>query len=214
MRRILFSSLAVCALTSLALNVILAGSRTSSNAPKLPADHAAQPRIGLVNMAKLLKEYKEGNTKGAAVMTRRKEVLDKISAKRVKIATLQGELVKTDDKKAQTALEEKIKDMTQLVADMEKEAVQELKEMSDHAVVESYQEIKKAIAEIAQANNLDLVWSYVDFLDPKDEQNADLLRNRLNIPAATPLYHKHVDITDQVLKMLNDAPPEAHASGK
>src|SRR5262249_45364467 len=156
------AALAVIALTSLALNVILAGTRTGSNAPKLPADHVAQPRIGMVNMAKLLKEYKEGNTKGASVMSRRKEVLDKISAKRVKIATLQGELVKTEDKKAQTALEEKIKDMTQLVADMEKDAVQELKEMSDHAVVESYQTIKKAIAEIAEANNLDLVWSHVD----------------------------------------------------
>ena len=213
MRRILFSALVVCAVCSLALNVLLAGSRTTT-APKLPADHVAQPRIGMVNMAKLLKEYKEGNVRGAAVMTRRKEALDKISAKRVKIATLQGDLIKTDDQKARLAIEEKIKDMTQVVTDMEKEAVQELKEMSDQAVVESCHDIKKAVAEFAEANNLDMVWSYFEVLDPKDEQNADLLRARLNIPAATPLYHKHVDITDQVLKMLNDAPPEAHASGK
>ncbi|HEV3144040.1 MAG TPA: OmpH family outer membrane protein [Gemmataceae bacterium] len=210
MRRILFSALAVLALASLTLNVILAGSRTS-NVPKLPADHVAQPRIGMVNLAKLLKEYKEGNVKGAAVMTRRKEVLDKISAKRFRIATLQGELIKTDDQKARSSIEEKIRDMTQVVTDLEKDATVELKEMSDHAVVDTYQDIKKAIAEIAEANNLDLVWSYVDVLDPKDEQNADLLRGRLNIPAAAPIYHKHVDITDQVLKLLNDAPPEEHA---
>ncbi|HLW66555.1 MAG TPA: OmpH family outer membrane protein [Gemmataceae bacterium] len=213
MRRILFSALVVVALCSLAFNVILAGSRTT-HAPKLPADHVAQPRIGMVNLAKLLKEYKEGNAKGAAVMARRKEVLDKVSAKRVKIATLQGELIKSDDQKTRSALEEKIRDLTQVVTDMEKDATQELKEMSDHAVVESYHDIKKVIAEIADANNLDLVWSYVDVIDPKDEQNADLLRARLNIPAATPLYHKHVDITDQVLKMLNDVPAEEHASGK
>jgi len=211
MRRILVPALAGCVLVSFVLNAILARSHTNSSVPKLPENHVAQPRMGLVNMGKLLKEYKEGKVKGDEVLARRQEVIDQINAKHVKITVLQGELLKTQDKKTQTTIQAEIQDLTHTISDMEKEAVQEMKEISDQAVVECYQKIKKTIAAIAEANNLDMVWTYVDFQDVKDEQNADLVRSRINFGGAMPIYHTHVEITAQVLQMMNDDFAKDHA---
>lgn len=201
----------VLSLTAIAAFSILA-SDVRGQAPAAPAAQPQRPRIALVNIAKVLREYQKANADGQNITKKRQEYIDKVRPYQEKMASLNRQLQIQQNPTEKEKLQKEALAMNRAVEDLNGEAQRVLMELTDNTVVEVYQNIKSVINDIAVTNNLDLVMCYPDGNGPEDEKKPVLAQMKLQTPALTPFYHRGMDITEVVVLTLNKrhpAPPVA-----
>jgi Skp family chaperone for outer membrane proteins len=168
------------------------------------------PRICLVNIAKVLKDFNKANQEGMAISKRRQFYVDSVKPMRERLAELSRQIQAAPSETVKAQLKEQALQINRQIEDLDHKAQEELTQMSDRVIVEVYKQIKAAISDIAMANNIDLVMCYPDASDEKDDGKAAIAQLKLQTPALTPFYHKGMDITDYVIRTLNarhPAPP-------
>lgn len=209
-KRFVLGVAALAAICALASDSVVA--QAPMPQPATPAAQPARPRIALVNIAKVLKEYNKANSDGQNITKKRQEYIDKVKPYSDKLAALSRQVQTTVNPTEKEKLQKEALAVNRAVEDLNQEAQRVLSEMTDHTIVEVYQNIKSVINDIAVTNNLDLVMCYPDGSSAEDDKKPVVAQMKLQSPALIPFYHRGMDITEVVVVTLNrrhPAPPVA-----
>ncbi len=189
-----------------------------AQAPGQPASQAQaqpmRPRIALVNIAKVLRQFEKVTVEGKAVNARRQYYADQVKVLRDKMADCQKRASSTPIPAERDRAIAEGKDCQRKLEDLEPIAQKELTELMDKSLLEVYQNIKSVIEAVAVANNIELVMCYPDASTPEEEKKPEIARLKLQSPALIPYYQRNMDITEVVVVTLNKrypAPPVANA---
>jgi Skp family chaperone for outer membrane proteins len=179
------------------------------------ASQTQRSKIALINIAKVLKEYKRANVQGKEIAEKRKQYLDQVNALRNAINDKNKQIA--DPKTLQAQKESLQKEMVGLqrqIEDIDRVAQKELTELSNNTIVKVYNEIQETTKAFADAYGFELILAYPDATTPTEANSPVVAQLKLQTPALMPFYHKNVDITDSVIKALNDRypAPEVKAS--
>jgi Skp family chaperone for outer membrane proteins len=196
-------SLGFLVLMTLVGSFSLAGSASAEN---------FRPKMAIVNVAQVLKEYNKANYQGKLISDRRMQYLEAVNAQRAKLNDMNKNLAKQSDNAVKDKITKDMTEITRSIEDLDAKAQKELGEMSNNTVVSVYKEIKETIAALAESNGLELVMGYPDASDPKDMDSSIVAQMKLQTPALMPLYHKNIDITETVIKTLNSRYPSPGAT--
>lgn len=177
--------------------------------PPSASPQPSRPRIALVNIAKVLREFNKANADGQTITKKRQEYVDKVKPLRDKLAALSKSMQTTPNLTEKERLQKEAVAVNRMIEDLDQEAQRVLGELTDKTIVDVYQSIKTTINDIAVANNLDLVMCYPDASSPEDEKKPALAQIKLQTPALIPFYHRGMDITDVVVVTLNRRHPSA-----
>lgn len=177
-----------------------------------PTAQPQRPRIALVNIAKVLREFNKANADGQTITKKRQEYVDRVKGPREKLAALSRQIQSTPLPAEREKLQKEAVVINRTIEDIDNEAQKTLGEMTDRTIVEVYQNIKTVINDIAVTNNLDLVLCYPDASSAEDDKKPAVAQLKLQTPALIPFYHRGMDISEVVVKTLNirhPAPPVA-----
>jgi Skp family chaperone for outer membrane proteins len=171
--------------------------------PPVSQPQPTRPRIALVNIAKVLREFNKANADGQAITKKRQYYVDQVKPLREKLAALSKAIQATQIPAEKERLQKEALNVNRMIEDLDAEAQRVLGEMTDKTIVDVYSSIKTTINDIAVANNLDLVMCYPDASNPEDEKKPAIAQIKLQTPALIPFYHRGMDISDVVVKTLN-----------
>ena len=177
-----------------------------------PAPAAPRPqRICIVNMPKVLREYNKANFQGQEITEKRQAYVTVVTAKQEKLAEINKMYNATQNPEQKKAYQEQALAVNREIEDLDRKAKAELTQLSNDTIVRVYQEIKGVIADIAKANNLDMVLAYPAAVKPEEENSPQVAQLMLQAPALTPFYHRGMDITHVVVETLNQRYPSPPA---
>jgi Skp family chaperone for outer membrane proteins len=166
-----------------AIGVAMPGAQTS-NAQEVKK--VELPRIGFVNVAKVLRDYKWANAESGRISELRAEYVRSVGMNR------------SDTESNRRDAESK------------------LSELGNKEIVAVYEHIRDVIAAIAKERGFDLVLGFPAALRPEDEKSPQAAQLMLQSPALMPFYLKpELDFTEEVIERLNKKyPPENYKPTK
>ena len=168
------------ALAALAVGVALVGVSQAQTPPAKPADPApaaARPqRVVVVNIAKVLREYTKANYEGQNITKRRQFWVTKITPLQEKLKAANAEFSKAATVDLKKKAQEDALAIQRQIEDLDRQAQEELTKMSNDTISNVYKEIRHVIAEMAKANQLDLVLCYPGASKPEDESSPVVAR--------------------------------------
>src|SRR5262245_10658053 len=162
------------------------------------------PRIGYVNIAKVMRDYERSKQERTAIEKRREEFEEKFKAGKAEIERIQKEWQATRDPMARRARQEQALGEQRRIEATDTEATQVLTKMSNTAAVDAYGQIQTVLAELAKARCLDVIEVYPGTTHPKDGAAPSFATSMLQTPALMPFYLRpELDVTDEVIERLN-----------
>jgi Skp family chaperone for outer membrane proteins len=164
-------------------------------------------RIVIVNIAKVLRDYQKANYEGSLITTKRQAYITRVNALREKLAAVNTEFNKAANPEVKKEHQKKALEFQRQIEDIDREAQTELTKQSNDTIVGVYREIKGIITQIAETNNIDMVLCYPAATKTEDENSPQVAQLMLQTPALIPFYHNRMDITDYVIKALNQKYP-------
>jgi Skp family chaperone for outer membrane proteins len=181
-----------------------------------PPKQARPVKVGLVNVAKVLKEFNYTDQQGLAIAKRRQYYVDLVNPKRERIMELNKE--NANQNLSAEARERIHKQRTQLnrdIEDLDRKAQKDLAEMSDKVIVGVFVQIRDMCAEVAKVHKSQIVLAYPDGAGEKDDFKPAISQLKLQTPALTPYFAKQeIDLTDEVIAKLNKKYPAKELSNK
>ena len=181
-----------------------------------PANAAAQPqgrpKIALVNIVKVLKNYHKATFQGKEISAKRQGYVDRLNAIRTQISEANKQIAATQVPADRDRLEKQIRELQRQGEDVEREAQKVVSELSNNTLIQVYKEICAVIDAYATAHGYELILCYPDASDPKDS-TVMIAQLKLQTPALMPFYHsKGMDLTEGVIATLNARYPAPQAS--
>jgi Skp family chaperone for outer membrane proteins len=204
-KRIFICLTAVAALGGIVYCGTIVGAQPVSPPAAAPAQ--MRPRIALVNIAKVLRDFAKASAEGKIITAKRQYYVDEIKPLREMLAAKSRQIQQTVQPTEKEKLQKEAVAINRKIEDLDQEAQRVLGELTDRTIIEVYQNIKTTINDIAVTNNLDLVMCYPDASDVKDEMKPQIISLKLQTPALMPFYHRGMDITQVVVDTLNKRHP-------
>jgi RNA polymerase sigma factor (sigma-70 family) len=178
-----------------------------------PVGDAARPlqtRIGLINMARVLKGAKKIQALQAEMRARTKEAQQKLDALKKKVQDYQA----TCDAPATPAssreqIAQDIRRLKREIEDEEARARAHVTKVSGEGLTAAYREVEEAAHRIAKLRGLELVLFYTDVVTEEDFYTPTNLQRKLSQPGALVpmMVAPGMDITDVVIERLNAQAP-------
>jgi Skp family chaperone for outer membrane proteins len=166
------------------------------------------PKIGYVNVAKVLRDFDSANVAGAKITKRRQEFAAQVNEKRDAAARLTKEFDAAKDDEARRVLKDKIEAIDSEIKKIDAEAQKELTDASNATIVLVYEQIRTAIRELAEDRGLDVVEVFPAASKPEDERSPQVAQLMLQTPALMPFYlRSEVDMTQDVIDRVNKKYP-------
>jgi Skp family chaperone for outer membrane proteins len=197
-------------LAALGIAVYL-GAQLWAQAQQPAAQPAAQPkplqtRIGLVNMVKVLKEYKKFQAIEEPLKKRSQELEGVLNGYRTRLNALKEEYNKPTTTQQRKDEIEKESRTIQMQAQMaEEDAKKELTKKQGDAAVQIYQEVKAVVERVATAYGYEAVFFYNDAITDADLMHPANVQRKLLQPACLmPMYFAPgMDISAVIVYNLN-----------
>jgi Skp family chaperone for outer membrane proteins len=166
---------------------------------------AAQTRVGVVNMAYVLKNYK----KVEALSAEMKKYITECEAYRKGHRDDIEKLTKAVQDPAQApnrdANDKKIKQLQREMEDVNTDMQKYLNQRGEEQTVILYREIQEAVKVYAGPHNLDMVLTYYDVPDQSDPAMVNRsMMTKMQQPACMPMYfNPSMDVSAAIVQMLN-----------
>jgi Skp family chaperone for outer membrane proteins len=191
----------------------LAGARSAPLGLARGSDDKAaakpQGRIAFVNLAYVLKNYKKVVDVAEELRKSRAELEASSNEKRSKIDALQQKLIESigaGKKGFSEADMESMKKLAEEIKVMQAEFRKAWTPKNEANQVDVYQDIRKAVAKYAKANDIEVVLQFQDGLTEQELNMPLNIRDILQTRACIPIYYPNaVDISEQVSANLNEA---------
>jgi Skp family chaperone for outer membrane proteins len=211
------ASKALAALLAICLLNVSSFANDKDQPEKKPAEKksaaAKAPRVAVVNFGVVFTRYDKAMDlkKGLeAELAPLKEQAEELKTK-IEKAMKRAE-AKTTTEAVKETLAEQIREHQNALQGLDKKARKEIGKKQEMQLVMLWREIKTAVADVAKSKDLDVVFGYGDPADgdPDSPQNVNRKMQGMDAGSAVPIYTRPgVDITDEVLRRLNDAYREA-----
>lgn len=193
------------------------GARAMAQQPAAPPPTAVQnrplrTRIGMVNMATVIKSYRKAQGFQNDLINQAKQLdAQYLEPLRTQIAKLQKDF--QDPATAQPRREQIERDLRQLqlnFREKEEDARKQMDARQSEWTVQLYREIEDTVRQFAASSDLELVLFYTDPTNPASPYDPNTIKNRLSMRAAVPMYMAPgMDISDAVSNILNSKFPQA-----
>jgi Skp family chaperone for outer membrane proteins len=168
------------------------------------------PRIGYVNVAKVLGDFRRMNQECERITARRIAYLGQAKSERDLIQQLTLQYNATRDSQLKKALQEQALAANRRLEAIDKEATENLTDLSNKNNVAVFRQISDAIADLAKDRGLDVVEGFSAAWLPENQRGPEVAKSMLHTPALMPYYLKpELDFTDEIIERLNKKyPPE------
>jgi Skp family chaperone for outer membrane proteins len=193
--------------------------QTSTNPPPAPSTTTAPPpaptRVAVVNINKVLKDYKRAQKLNNDIKEKVQQYAQKMDLMRKRISESQAQMTHpTTPPQQREQIEKNILALNRELQDLDNQARKDIGKEQGEIAVAIFKEIEGVIQAVAATNNFDLVLSYPDATDPNEQYLQDNIVRKLAAQAAMPLFYKpHIDLTPAVITTLNYRYPVAAAPG-
>ncbi len=168
-------------------------------------------KTGYFNMAHVMRDYKRAKTSVARLNERRLRMVANLVGLKGMHADLQAELLAARLKGEQVGLMRKAEEintqlvqLTRRIEDLDRECNRLLNNQATEIIVELYDEIHAAAAEMARENGLVALLTYPDAVTEAEMNNPMIKELKLKPPACQPFYlDPSVEYTGELLQRLN-----------
>lgn len=162
-------------------------------------------RIGVINMVKVLKNYKKFEAFDKQYRDEQKKYAEPIEKLRNYLIARDAELKKTTDPTLRTQIEQDMKQKQRELQDKDDEARKALTKMNGDMMVQIYKEVEDAVRDYARRYEIDMVVFYNDALTDADFHSAlNVQRKVVNFASLMPMYFdSRMDISDGIVYNLN-----------
>jgi Skp family chaperone for outer membrane proteins len=171
---------------------------------------ATTSHVKVVNIWMVVKNYKRTEALRAELQAIVKQYDDQLKQTKTDLEGRKTQ-IKDGDKytdEQKKALANEVKRLERILTDKGEEMREVLIKKESEQAIGVFHEIEDAIGRVAKSGGAELVLIYGDTPDEKDRYVAQNLARKINTSACMPLYiAPGVDITADVLKLLNDKYP-------
>jgi Skp family chaperone for outer membrane proteins len=172
----------------------------SSDALRAEDKPAPQTRLSVVNVTRVLREFKYANVLGDQLILDAEKGDSKARAAQARIAELKERIGQERDSGRKEELRKELKQLESTVNHDQREYT----DRQGAIAAEVYQKIRETVAEIAKERKLDLVLGYPGSRGDNEEMTAASFYRNLGASGAVPLYvASEVDLTGEIVKRLN-----------
>jgi Skp family chaperone for outer membrane proteins len=183
----------------------------SSNAK--PARRTEPPRIGYVNIARVVQGFERLNQEEAMIAERIAAFDAKIVEGRSVLAQLNAQYRGTVDTDEKKRLQEQALAVHKRVGDVDDDARKEMAVLNNNKLIGAYEQIREVVAELAKDRGLDVVEAFPAAASPREDRSPKVAQLTIQASALMPLYlNPELDFTTQVIDRLNKKyPPQKDA---
>ena len=200
MKRIFASLMGMTVFLSVATSLALAQAPTPAAAPT----PTVRSKVGLVNIAKVLREFAKANERGEDIALRRRSYLEQVGKVRNDMNEINKKLAQSADPKEKESLQQSILAKTRTIEDIDRTAQKELTDLSNGTITQVYSEIKQVVGAVAVNYSLEMILCYPDATTAEEARSPTVAQLKLQTPALMPFYHSpSMDYTEVVIRTLN-----------
>jgi Skp family chaperone for outer membrane proteins len=175
--------------------------------PKEEAGKAAGPKIGIFNMAKVMKEYRRAEASVAELNDSKVRKAANLKHLRDMLADLEASKRGENVQWAGGAYRNFAVDMfmlTRLVKETENAINRQINDDASAIIGKLYDEMHAVVSEMAREHGLVAVFSYPDAVTEEERNNPYIKEMKLKPPAAYPFsFNSSLDYTGEIIKRLN-----------
>jgi len=199
-KRIFASLMGMTVFLSVATSLALAQAPTPAAAPT----PTVRSKVGLVNIAKVLREFAKANERGEDIALRRRSYLEQVGKVRLDMNEINKKLAQSADPKEKESLQQSILAKTRTIEDIDRTAQKELTDLSNGTITQVYSEIKQVVGAVAVNYSLEMILCYPDATTAEEARSPTVAQLKLQTPALMPFYHSpSMDYTEVVIRTLN-----------
>lgn len=216
MRRLLIAVniLTVLCLASVAVFGLGPASSPVGAKPVIGLPIAAQPKIAVFNMAHVMKEFAKAKYEVYLLNEERKKLSVDLTKSREKFGKLQQEIQMETRPAEKEELLEKQRELARVLEDTDRKINKQLNEKASGIIVELYDDIQAVVDKLAESRGYDIVLAYPDATNADEAKSPHIKELKLKPPAAQPFYvSKRIDLTEEIVKALNDKHPAPPVPG-
>lgn len=182
------------------------GSRLSAKAeaPARPAP-PKQPRIAILNLRFIVKNYKKYKAFMEEVKRLDEKYVNEVKAKNKEADKLQKRLTETTDEEKREQIQKSLRRISNEIKEISESARKEMGRRGEKEMVLVYKEIRDVAIRHAKANKIDLVLKFNGAADKEERDSPILIKQNFNDGACPIYWEDSLDISEDILKALNDA---------
>lgn len=170
-----------------------------------PSSPSAAPttKIGVVNILKVVKDFKKADTLGAQILNDAKKYEYELNAEKEKLKLRQANIATLPD--AQKDQETKtVRDLINQLQDKDQAYQKDIRTRRDNMAIEINKNIQTVIDSLARQNGFDIVLTYPDITDEKEHNTIGDAMRHITTPGTMIAWHdRRLDITDECIRWLN-----------
>jgi Skp family chaperone for outer membrane proteins len=168
-----------------------------------PAANKPTLKIGVVNITRVIKEFKKANTWGDSILKQAQEYEKQLKAEQEQLKAREAKMQTMPE--SQRDSERKLFSAAQAAyRDKDYEYQKDIRKKRDEMAVEINGDIAYIIDNIARQKGLELVLTCPDVADAKEAHSLTDAMRRMTAPAVWVAWkHPSLDITSDVIQYLN-----------
>ncbi len=201
MKKLLFVLAALVAMCGMGY----VGTFVAAQGPVVPAGADNKPtlKIGVVNITRVIKEFKKANTWGDKILGQAKKYETELKGEQEQLKARELKLVTLPE--AQRDAETKALRQAQgMLQDKDQEYQKDIRKKRDEMAIEINGDIGYIIDNIARQKGFELVLTCPDVADAKEMHTLTDAMRRMTAPAVWIAWkHPSLDITNDVVQYLN-----------
>jgi Skp family chaperone for outer membrane proteins len=189
---------------TLVLAALVYGSRVGSQAA--PPKPAPRPRIALLNLTYVVKNYKKFETFQHEIKKAIEPYQQRDANLKAKVEAVAKQAQDEDlAEKKKEALSERLKLLQRQVEDNNTAAKKFLSEKGDKTMKVLYEDIQQEATRFAKANDIDLLLHYGDATTKEDLESPENIQRKLQAGALLPLFAAEgLDVSKPIVEALNE----------
>src|SRR5262245_2560415 len=183
------------------------GTFVAAQCPVTPAggggDNKPTLRIGVVNITRVIKDFKKANTWGDRILNQAKKYETELKAEQEALAGREAKLATLQEPQKEAEVKA-LRAAKMVLQDKDSEYQKDIRKKRDEMAVEINCDIAYIIDNIARQKGLEMVLTCPDVADPKEVHSLSDAMRRMTAPAVWVAWkHPGLEITKDVVDYLN-----------
>ncbi len=163
---------------------------------------AARTRVALLNIGEVFKNYKKFTKLRDELKAMDQKYVEMLKAKASRLEKMQEEY-KTATAQKKEQIESEAKHIKFEMEDIKAKAGKEIGKLQEEQLTLIYREVDQVVRELARDHGFDLVFRYNEDWDKDTYWTAPKVMARLNQPFWPMYYDSGLEITGQVVQLMN-----------
>jgi Skp family chaperone for outer membrane proteins len=177
-----------------------------------PQSNAPTTKIGVVNILKLIKEFKKADVLGTKILNDAQKYELSLNQKKEDLKNREAKLRTTPEGPQRDADIKTLRDLTMQLQDEDQAAQKDIRKRRDDMAIEIHKNIQTVLDSLARHYGFEMVLTCPDVTDEQKERNSisDAMRKITTPGTLVAWCDPRLNITDECIRWLNHyfKPPE------